>query len=80
VTAVASNNLLPAAPEVEIGNLCRKPDGGWGRMQAKADELRLFAVAPEAARKLIDLAGYLRDGGLDLYSPQALKCSPKLTE
>jgi len=41
------------------------------------------AIAPEAVeavRKLIDLAGYLRDGGLDLYSPQALKRSPKLTE
>lgn len=33
-----------------------------------------------AVSKLIGVARYLRDGGIDLYSPDALKCSPKLTK
>lgn len=34
----------------------------------------------EAIKKLIGLARYLRDGGLDFYSPRALTCSPKLAK
>jgi hypothetical protein len=39
------------------------------------------ALTPEetdAVRRLIDLAGYLLDGGIDLYSPDALAKSPRL--
>ena len=34
----------------------------------------------EAIKQLIALAGYLRAGGLDFYSPRALICSPKVAK
>ncbi len=41
---------------------------------------RLAPEAGAAVEKLIGLAGYLRDGGIDLYSPKALKRSPRLSK
>lgn len=59
----------------EIENLCRKPDGGWGRMQAKVDELKASAIAGELSAQdlsaeLLNILRESRPKAPMAYTPQ----------
>jgi len=56
---------------------CDKCSAGGGAASDSLGNMSPRALA--AIRQVIVMARYLRDGGVDLYSPKALACSPVVT-
>jgi hypothetical protein len=54
------------------------PKCGAGAAPAAGPAAPIGAAATEAINKVIALANYLRAGGVDFWSPEALKSSPRL--
>jgi hypothetical protein len=59
----------------EVESLCRKPEGGWGRMQAKVDELKASAIAGEISTQdlsaeLLNILRESRPKATMAYAPQ----------